>query len=831
MGVDPRLSPLGNFGGPTPTHVPLIGSPLFNSGDSTVDLAEFDQRGENFPRVLLGQVDIGAVELSGISTQLPATGLVVSSTVDLIDNDHSFGNLSLREAILIANANPGMQTIEFAFPSGGPQTIQLVSSLPTITESVNIVGPGSSLLSIDAGNGVDGVANTADGFRVLKVASDLPGELQEVEISGLTITGGDIALTGDQPITFAPVEGGGILNEEALTLLDVNVSGNAALSIGGGIANLFGDVVLQDSTIANNFAFDGGGIGNGAFSNAENAGTVQVTDSVIEGNAATGHGGGGGGIVNRGMLSIVRSDVRNNQAEGFGGGLLNRSQGRVTIDQSTFSDNTTDHQGGGIVNDGQLFVSNSTLHNNVSLLGDGGGLTNSDGLVRFVNSTISSNSAAGTGGGINNDGTSLLFVLNSTLTLNSAGLGGGGVSIEDPERNFFLGTIVADNVSGSVPSDIAGSINGSFNLIGDVASAGGFVNGVGSNLVGLDPRLAPLAFNGGPTQTHALLEDSPAIAAGRPSNVFFLGIPFVDQTPIYDQRGEGFARVVVNSPIGSLSSGSIDIGAFEFGNPLPPSVVTVVRDGRLTGQVSELARPDLLQLVEFQFSEDVIVSASDLSLVNQLDMSTEADLSGAIFNYDSSTFTATWDLTSLASPVDSGFYSVKLSDTVLSASTNLGLNQPVDEQIHVALPGDANLDGRVDVLGDAFPLVGGLGTTSGATWAQGDFTGDGKVDVLGDAFVLVGNLGRDVRPTFVSSFAASTPFNLTATQDVLNFSPNESFRQVSTLEIYSSTPHSQSGQQFTEDITSTARKHKRSSLVLSGTQKLRDDVFGNDFLI
>ena len=56
--------------------------------------------------------------------------------------------------------------------------------------------------------------------------------------------------------------------------------------------------------------------------------------------------------------------------------------------------------------------------------------------------------------------------------------------------------------------------------------------------------------------------------------------------------------------------------------------------------------------------------------------------------------------------------------------------------------GDINFSGSIDVLGDAFALIGGLGTTSGAGYAGGDLNADGAVDVLGDAFVLIGNLGN-----------------------------------------------------------------------------------------
>ena len=59
--------------------------------------------------------------------------------------------------------------------------------------------------------------------------------------------------------------------------------------------------------------------------------------------------------------------------------------------------------------------------------------------------------------------------------------------------------------------------------------------------------------------------------------------------------------------------------------------------------------------------------------------------------------------------------------------------------------GDINLDGTIDVLGDAFILVGNLGN-SGAGYADGDLNADGMVSVLGDAFVLIGNLGKSNLP-------------------------------------------------------------------------------------
>lgn len=57
--------------------------------------------------------------------------------------------------------------------------------------------------------------------------------------------------------------------------------------------------------------------------------------------------------------------------------------------------------------------------------------------------------------------------------------------------------------------------------------------------------------------------------------------------------------------------------------------------------------------------------------------------------------------------------------------------------------GDINLDGEVDVLCDAFILVGNLGNSSANSWSQGDLNGDGTINILEDAFLLIANLGFD----------------------------------------------------------------------------------------
>ena len=66
---------------------------------------------------------------------------------------------------------------------------------------------------------------------------------------------------------------------------------------------------------------------------------------------------------------------------------------------------------------------------------------------------------------------------------------------------------------------MSGKISGAYNLIGIDTGLSGISNGSNGNQIGtaaspIDPKIGPLANNGGSTLTHALLAGSPAINAG-----------------------------------------------------------------------------------------------------------------------------------------------------------------------------------------------------------------------------------------------------------------------------------------------------------------------------
>jgi hypothetical protein len=147
--LDPMLAPLSNYGGPTLTHALLFGSPAFNGGDPGYDhVPDSDARsGDDFisPRTLLGRVDVGAIE-----HVLAPAQIVVDSTDDSFDADFGPGQLTLREAIALANYFPGSDHIAFA-PSLGAATILLDEGQLVITDSVEIRGPDGATVVIDAG--------------------------------------------------------------------------------------------------------------------------------------------------------------------------------------------------------------------------------------------------------------------------------------------------------------------------------------------------------------------------------------------------------------------------------------------------------------------------------------------------------------------------------------------------------------------------------------------------------------------------------------------------------------------------------------------------------
>lgn len=447
--ADPGLGPLASNGGPTQTHALLPGSPAIDAGNNSLAPGSADQRGTPFLRTAGGVADIGAFEAQTLN-------LVVDTDVDEDDGDIRPGDLSLREALNLTNANPGPDTISFASffnDPRRPRVITLVLGQLGIRDDLTLTGPASGV-----------VINGNNASRVFDV-SDFSATVKTVTMSGMIISAGNAGNSF----------GGGILNRENLAVLNCTISGNFAGTLGGGIYNTdTGTLTVRTSTLSSNTAGKGGGIAND--------GTSTVQRCTLNANQTTGDDdtGGGGGIFNAGTL---------------------------TVQNSTLSGNHTADAGGGIFSAGTLFVQNCTIVLNH---------TNRDGGPGIVDQPLDH------GGGIAIRGSA---IIHNTIVDNNL---------------FFLAT---DEI---FPDDVfllpgAGPVSGANNLIG--ATNGGFTNGANGNQVGeFDPKLGPLANNGGPTETHALLPGSPAFNAG--NNAQAAGST--------DQHG-----------VPRIAGGQVDIGAVE----------------------------------------------------------------------------------------------------------------------------------------------------------------------------------------------------------------------------------------------------------------------------
>ncbi len=491
VGVSPLLSPLGSYGGPTPTMALLPGSPAIDAGSNILIPAgtTTDQRG--FARIINGTVDIGAFESSGFTLTL----------VNGDDQSASVGSVfaeSLEVSVTADNAaepvDGGMVT--FAAPSSGASAtlnpsgpVTIVAGAAKVTATANETAGGPYTITASAAGASPAAISLSNGQSSTPPSGIVVTTLSDAESPGETTLRDALAeaesLGGDQTITFAPGLTGTIFLDSGLVIgsdVDIEGPGASSLTISGGGSNSSFSVITVSSgvtaslsglTIADGFTeSDGGGI--------LNKGTLTLTDAVVTGNAAS----GGGGIANYGTATLYESTIYGNNAA-HGGGLYN------------------------------------------------------DGTATLTDVTIASNGAT-FGGGILSE--SSLTLDNDTLAFNAAGNGGGGIAV-------FAGSATLNNtiVARSNGGDIGfGLVGGSNNLIDDPVNAGGLVDGVDGNLVGVYPMLAPLGNYGGPTPTIALLPGSPAIDAGNNA--------LVPAGVTTDQRGNGFPRIV---------GGTVDIGSFE----------------------------------------------------------------------------------------------------------------------------------------------------------------------------------------------------------------------------------------------------------------------------
>ena len=497
------------------------------------------------------------------------------STFDVTSTADDGTTGTLRWAIEQANAASSPTTIDFRLAST-PATITLTQGqleFSNSADSTTIDGPGASLLSISGNN----------ASRVFEVDKGVAASL-----SGLTITGG--STTGS---------GGGLYNYGSVTLTGCTISGNSAGSatsggIGGGLMNA-GAVTLSGCTISGNSATSPMHSKRGGVAGLASSGTATLIDCTISGNSTS---SGAGGLWSNGTVNLTECAISGNSS-----GLSNG--GTATLTGCTISDNS----GAGIASGNGYQAASLTL-TDCTISGNSGGGLGNFGTATVADCTINGNSAPYRAGGVDNFGTASLTAC--TISGNSAPVGGGVYNyqgVNPYSGHVYAGTvtlndtIVAGNTDGQgTASDIGGNatsiLSGSYNLIG-TGGSGGLTNGTDGNIVltslaNLD--LGPLADNGGPTETMALLPGSAAIRAGTTAD--YPGT----STPIStDQRGRPLdsapdigayqtqASHLINLSFTNLSSPTIDYGTASVkvsgtlasGGQAPPATesVQVTLDG------------------------------------------------------------------------------------------------------------------------------------------------------------------------------------------------------------------------------------------------------------
>ncbi|MGA7966709.1 MAG: choice-of-anchor Q domain-containing protein [Gammaproteobacteria bacterium] len=410
-----------------------------------------------------------------------------------------------------------------------------------ITQSMTLIGAGPDQTIIGWGaSGEDRI------FHIDAVNNNI-----SVSMQGLTVQNGSVPEpvilddTNPQAIVEFDRYGGGItIGSGAAVVLVTGGHGGGGEGGGGGDQGGGGEVDsgytidavnLSNIHVLNNYS---GGAGGGIY----NAGApLTLENSIISGNASI--AGNGGGIYNDSPMTIRTSTIGNmatdsnyigNSAEN-GGGIFETGFHTSTIDESSINGNYAT-SGGGIATRRLVddIITNTTIAGNVAQ--DVGGGINTNGVVTLLNDTIADNSVSSDseGGGAG---------------LNSFASGGSGRSAFN-----LINNILANNTVATTPLTIANCgregqggqpfVSHGYNLE-DADTCGLSAIGDQTNTI---PMLESLAMNGGPTETMALPQASPAVDTG--SNA---------DCPNNDQRDS------LRPADGKLDGNFIcDIGAFEL---------------------------------------------------------------------------------------------------------------------------------------------------------------------------------------------------------------------------------------------------------------------------
>jgi hypothetical protein len=479
-----------------------------------------------------------------------------------VTNTNDSGPGSLRAAIEAANAAPDADTIDFIL-GPGQKTIDLR------TADATDLGPSalaiSSPVTLVAGGQVTIARDPAvPNLRLFDVEnSGLDHPAGNLTLENLTLADGVAAPSG----AMTDAMGGAILCELAgrgnvdpngfgvATLAGCKLLNNRADASAGGDAfggAISGICTLDRCTLSGNQAIAAGAAWGGAVCGGATIGaigdqSVVIRDSTLEDNAALNPvpGGGATGTAAGGAVAVSPDGT-----------------GYCTISGCTLSGNSADGGAQGAGGAIALTSSFTVVGSFFEAVQDSLTLTNSTLWMNTAHNLASSDSGGIAGGGALDNGGGVAAVTQCTFADNSvtgpAVDGTSGMAIHNhpgPQPPSFLtplptqltlvnsivvGLAGAADLGNEQPATVTATAP---NIVGSVSNTGTLD---GSGIVSADPKLGPLADNGGPTMTFTLLPGSPALDAGTAAG-----------TPPEDQRG-------------AARDGRPDLGAFELVSPLAP---------------------------------------------------------------------------------------------------------------------------------------------------------------------------------------------------------------------------------------------------------------------
>jgi Divergent InlB B-repeat domain len=246
-----------------------------------------------------------------------------------------------------------------------------------------------SLTIVGLGVSANETVITAEGKSRVLVDGWDGGTSGQVVLKRLEITSGNGEGGVESEELFEPQkgEGGGIAIEQngTLSLDEVLITANTAASAGGGVED-FGELTVEDSTIAHNVVSGGLGVGGGISSENPdgllNHDLVTVVNSTIADNSVSGGSTNEGGAVYNGSeLKLTNSTIAGNSAPGTGGGGLASAEG-TGIGQSKLADDvfaydkgnecagTAPTSAGGNDFEGEICESKANAQTNKDVIGD-----------------------------------------------------------------------------------------------------------------------------------------------------------------------------------------------------------------------------------------------------------------------------------------------------------------------------------------------------------------------------------------------------------------------------------------------------------------------------